>query len=432
MSTSPAVHRRSAWSVTILAGLSAFCVYASMYAFRKPFTAADYDKLQLWGIDYKVCLVIAQTIGYTISKFFGIGFIGSMKNDKRAKTIILLIIIAWVALFFFAIFPPPYNIIFLLINGFPLGVVYGLVFSYLEGRRTTELLGAILAASFIVASGFTQSIGKYIMLQWNVNEWWMPWVTGLVFFAPLILFTWMLEKTPAPGWDDVQSRTKRAPMTKNERRLFLRTFMPGLFMLVLAYVMLTIIRDYRSNFASNMWKEMGYGKDASIFTRSELPASVIVLVLMSLLMLVKKNITALLVNHAVIIAGFLIAMISTSLYTNDAISPFWWMTLTGVGLYMGYVPFNCMLFERLIASFKYVSNAGFVIYVADSFGYLGSDLILVTRNLLKVDVSWTDFFIKMVLIVSAAGMILVFLSALYFKKKYQQYFPTASPFLNYG
>ena len=65
----------------------------------------------------------------------------------------------------FCIVPAPYNIIFLLINGFPLGVIYGLVFSYLEGRRTTEFLGAVLATSFIFASGFTQSAGKYVMLH---------------------------------------------------------------------------------------------------------------------------------------------------------------------------------------------------------------------------------------------------------------------------
>jgi len=432
MSYSFASTRRSDWSVTILAALSAFCVYTCMYAFRKPFTAAGFEAYRFLGVDYKVWLVIAQTIGYTISKFFGIGFIGGMKTDKRATAIIKLIIIAWIALLFFGIFPPPYNIIFILINGFPLGVIYGLVFSYLEGRRTTELLGAVLATSFIFASGFTQSAGKFVMLQWNVSEWWMPWITGLLFFGPLLFFTWLLEKTPAPDQQDVKARTERLPMSKSERRNFLRTFMPGLVMLIIAYVLLTIIRDYRSNFASNIWNELGYGKDASVFTKSELPASLIVLVLMGLLVFIRKNIYALLINHVVIITGFLTAIVSTLLFTNGALSSFWWMTLTGVGLYMGYVPFNCMLFERLIASFKYVSNAGFIIYVADSFGYLGSDVILLVKNFMNLDISWTDFFIRMVLVVSVAGIVLVILSAVYFKRKYRNYFPVITPKLKYG
>lgn len=432
MKPSRKLTRRPEWSIALLAALSAFCVYTCMYAFRKPFTAAGFEENKFLGIDYKIWLVIAQTIGYTVSKFFGIGFIGGMKNEKRATAIIKLIFIAWVALFFFAILPPPYNIIFILINGFPLGVIYGLVFSYLEGRRTTELLGAVLATSFIFASGFTQSVGKFVMLQWKVSEWWMPWVTGLLFFLPLILFTWVLEKTPDPDQRDVKERTQRLPMTKRERRNFLKAFMPGLLLLITAYVMLTIIRDYRSNFASNIWNELGYGKNAAVFTKSELPASLIVLLLMSLLVFIRKNIYALLINHVVIITGFLAAIGCTLLFINGEMSSFWWMTLTGVGLYMGYVPFNCMLFERLIASFKYVSNAGFIIYVADSFGYLGSDVILLVKNFTNLSMSWTDFFIKMVLIVSGAGIILVIVSAVYFKRKYQGYFPMVSPKLKYG
>ncbi len=369
---------------------------------------------------------MAQTIGYTISKFAGIRFIAEMKNEKRAPGIIKLIALAWIALFFFAIFPPPYNIIFLLLNGIPLGVIYGLVFSYLEGRKTTEILGAVLATSFIFATGFTQSVGKFVMLEWKVDQWWMPWTTGLIFFGPLVLFTWLLDITPSPSLSDISLRTQRLPMSKKARRDFIKTFFPGLLMLIIAYILLTIIRDYRSNFAAEMWKELGYGKDASVFTRSELPASLIVLLLMSLLILVRNNIHALLINHIVIVAGFLLALGSTFLYLNDNLSPFWWMSLTGVGLYMGYVPFNCMLFERLIASFKYVSNAGFIIYVADSFGYLGSDVVLLMKNFMNLDISWTNFFIRMVFSASVIGLVLVILSSIYFSRKYKNYFPVIS------
>lgn len=407
---------------TILAALSAFCVYTCMYAFRKPFTAAGYEGYKFLHIDYKIWLVVAQTIGYTTSKFYGIRFIGEMKNENRMIAILKLISIAWIALLFFAIVPAPYNIIFLLINGFPLGIIYGLVFSYLEGRKTTEFLGAVLATSFIFASGFTQSIGKYVMLNAGIDQWWMPWVTGLIFFLPLLLFAWLLEKTPSPTKEDISLRTERLPMSRKARMDFIRSFFPGLLMLILIYVMLTIIRDYRSNFAADMWVELGQGKDASVFTRSELPASLVVLVLMSLLILVRKNINALLVNHIVIIAGCLVSISATLLFDAGYVSPFWWMTLTGVGLYMGYVPFNCMLFERLIASFKYAGNAGFIIYLADSFGYLGSDVILLVKNFMHLDHSWTSFFARMILVVSLISIILISLSAIYFHKRYREYF----------
>jgi hypothetical protein len=79
-----------------------------------------------------------------LSKFYGIVLSAGMQPGKRANMIIVLIIFAWIALFLFAVMPSPYNLIFLLLNGFPLGMIWGLVFSYLEGRRTTEFMGAVL------------------------------------------------------------------------------------------------------------------------------------------------------------------------------------------------------------------------------------------------------------------------------------------------
>ncbi len=179
------------------------------------------------------------------------------------------------------------------------------------------------------------------------------------------------------------------------------------------------MRDYRSNFASNIWQELGIN-NAAVFTQTEIPASLVTLALTGLLIFVKSNIRALLINHLIIIAGFFLCIIFTLLYTNGYTNTFWWMTIVGVGLYMGYVPFNCMLFDRLIASFKYVSNAGFIIYVADSFGYLGSNAVIITKNFLRLDISWGNFFISLVLIVSVAGIVLTTLSAFYFQKKHQK------------
>jgi hypothetical protein len=186
--------------------------------------------------------------------------------------------------------------------------------------------------------------------------------------------------------------------------------------------MLTIIRDYRSNFASNIWNEVGKGKDSSVYTKTEIPASILVLVVMSLLIYIKTNFRAFLINHYLIVLGFIFSLGSTLLYTYGFISPFWWMTVTGIGLYMGYVPFNCMLFERMIAAFRQVSTAGFIIYVADSFGYLGSDVILLVKNFGNNNVSWSDFFVKMIMIISVIGIVLTVFSASWFSRKYQRHF----------
>ncbi len=406
------------WFSLAVAALSAFSVYTCMFAFRKPFSVAGYEQNAFLGIDYKIWLVISQTIGYTLSKFYGIRFIAELPAQNRSKAILACIVLAWIMLLFFAIVPAPYNLIFMMLNGFPLGIVYGLVFSYLEGRKSTELLGAVLATSFIFASGFAQSAGKYVLVNLQVGLWWMPFVTGSVFVLPTLLFTWLLNKTPAPTSEDISLRTERKIMNKRERRKFIHTFWPGLLLLIVTYIMLTIIREYRSNFASDIWTELGI-EDPSVFTRSELPASLVTLCLMGLLIFIKSNIKAFFINHLIIAAGFCVAIVFTLLYTQGYTSSFWWITMVGVGMYMGYVPFNSMLFDRLIASFRYISNAGFLIYLADSFGYLGSDLVLIAKNFLNFSISWTDFFVKLVIVFASSGIVLICLSAFYFRNKYQ-------------
>lgn len=405
-------------SGTLLTAISAFMVYCCMYGFRKPFTTGDYEGIIFLGVHFKIWLVIAQTIGYTLSKFAGISFISSMNRENRGKRILILTVLSWTALFFFGIFPAPYNIIFIFLNGLPLGMIYGLVFSYIEGRKTTEFLGAVLASSFIFASGIAQTIGKLIIVDWGINEFWMPWFAGLLFFPVLTLFTAILESTPDPSISDQKARNQRLPMSRRERRKFISRFLPGIFMLVMAYILLTIIRDYRSNFASNIWKDLGHQNDPSLFSSTEIPVSILVLIVMALLGLVRSNRKAFFINLIVILVGFLLSILTMILFKNEYIGPYWWFTLTGMGLYMSYVPFNCMLFERFIAGSKMTGNAGFIIYVADSFGYLGSNLILIIKNFAASQFSYSIFFEKMFPVFSFVGFVLVLLSLIYFYPRF--------------
>lgn len=411
------LQRAPGWVAALFAALASFGVYFCMYAFRKPFAAAAFEGLLFLGIQYKVWLVAAQVVGYMLSKFYGIRFISSLEKHERAATIVRLILISWIALLLFAVTPAPYNIFFLLVNGFPLGLVWGLVFSFLEGRRATEAMGAVLSTSFIFSSGVVKSIGSYLLNE-EVSQWWMPFATGALFVFPMLLFVWLLRQVPPPTPADVALRTSRGPMTSSERRRFVAQFFPGLLLIVATYVLLTILRDFRDNFAAELWAELGYGGQPSIFTRSEIPVSLIVLFCMALLVCVKSNIKAFLVNHIVIILGYGLCLLATVLFSNSFIGPVLWMMGVGTGLYMAYVPFNALYFERMIASYRIRGNVGFVMYIADSFGYLGSVLVLALKEFSGVQLSWTQFFVQTVFVVSIAGIIGTVIAALYFRKKY--------------
>jgi hypothetical protein len=166
---------------------AAFLAYASMYAFRKPFNAATYEGQLVWGLPLKGVLVISQIIGYMVSKFVGIKVISELTKGKRIPLILLLIGIAHLALFGFAVVPLPWKFLLLFLNGIPLGMVWGVIFSFLEGRRLTELIATGIAVGAIVASGLVKSIARILLdnTVFDVPQFWMPFAVGLLFYPCL-------------------------------------------------------------------------------------------------------------------------------------------------------------------------------------------------------------------------------------------------------
>ncbi|MBL7858594.1 MAG: hypothetical protein JNM57_12970 [Cyclobacteriaceae bacterium] len=406
---------------TVFTSLAAFSLYTCVYAFRKTFAAATFDGQSYGGVDYKSWLVIFQIMGYGLSKFIGIKVISELKAHARSMGILIMVSIAGVSWLLFALVPPPYNIIFLFTNGLPLGMVWGMVFGYLEGRRMTEVLGAALSVSFIFSSGLCRSTGAYLIRDWHVTETWMPFVACCIFSIPLLIFLYLLDKVPPPSTLDEQLRTKRQPMDRAERKKFITTFLPGIILFVLCYVLLTIYRDFRDNFSAEVWDTLGYGNSPEIFTATEVPVSIAVLIIMGSLMLIKNNQLALMLNHVIIGIGMMLIGVSTLLFELEFINAPTWMIAIGLGLYMGYVPFNSIFFDRLIAAFQYVGTVGFIMYVADSSGYLGSVSIVLFKEFGFRELSWLNVFISSGYIISIAGTILIAGSMVYFHFRHKQW-----------
>ena len=390
-----------------------------MYAFRKPFSAAIFGTVPGWhfALDYKIALVLAQVLGYAVSKMIGVKLIAEITPNKRAAAIIVLISLSWLALIVFAVVPAPWNITAMFLNGLPLGLIWGLVFGFMEGRRTSEVLGAILCASFIVSSGAVKSVGKLLMDGWHISPFWMPAAAGALFFPLLGVSVWALSQLPPPSPRDEAERVRRKPMDGAARARFLGRYGLGIALLVLAYVLITAIRDFRDNFAAEIWTALGFGHAAAVFTASELPVAVLSLTVLGVIIVVRDNVKALLVIHGVVFAGLLLLGLSTFAFQAGLLSPLAWMILSGAGLYMAYVPFNAMLFDRLIAASGTAGTAGFLIYVADASGYLGSCALLVWRNFGLVQLDWLQVFTASAYGASIMGVILMGLSAIYFLRK---------------
>ena len=398
---------------------AAFTTYFAMYAFRKPFAAASFEGQSFLGteVTLKTALVISQVIGYTLSKYVGIKVLSEIGRESRRRALYVLVGSAELALLAFALIPGEWKVFAMLANGFPLGMVWGLVVRYLEGRRSSELLLAGLSTSFIVASGVVKDLGRWLMSDHGLSEEWMPFATGLL-FAPLFsMAAWFLDQLPPPSKEDVAARVERPPMTATERRAFVRRFFGGLTLLFFVYFFLTAYRDFRDNYGVEIFRELGYGESPAIFTKTEVPVAVSVLLALALLNLIKDNRRGLAGAYGLMIVGAALLGGGTLLFDAGDIDGETWMVLTGLGSYLVYVPFGSVLFDRLIATTGVAATAVFIIYVADALGYTGSIGVQLYRDLVESDATRLSFFHSFTYVMSIGAVGLLSASLVYFLAK---------------
>jgi hypothetical protein len=431
----------------------AFCTYFCMYAFRKPFAAATFHGEYFAGTEValKTAIVISQIIGYALSKFVGIKICSEAKPGERAWLLIKLVLWAEAALVAFAIVPDNWKIVPIFLNGLPLGMVWGLVVSYLEGRRTSELLLAGLSCSYIVSSGIVKDFGRALMegavAQWwrgipvigpalasitgNVSEEWMPAVAGFYFLPLFILSVWALNQIPRPSDADEAEKVARKPMSRQERLAFVRQFTLGIILLCGAYFFLTAYRDFRDNYQVELFDSLGYSYDhnKTIISRTETLVMFGVMGALALLNVVRENRKGLIAAFGVMTGGLLLMGGSTLMLEAHWISGFWWMTLIGLGSYLAYVPYGSLLFDRLIASTRVTGTAVFAIYVADAVGYTGSVGVQLYKDLAEGDISRLSFFKGFTYFMSLFGAVCLVWSCAYFvrKQKQAEIIPTPHP-----
>ena len=404
-------------SQLLVAAAAAFAAYFCMYAFRKPFTAATFEGLEFGGLGLKTVLVLSQLLGYMVSKFIGIKVVSEMRSEYRAGAIVGLIALAELSLVGFAFLPLPLKVLMLFLNGLPLGMIFGLILSYLEGRKQTEALSAALCASFIVSSGFVKLVGSWLMDKMEVSQFSMPMLTGLIFFPPLLVAVWVLKSTPPPDREDRELRTERIAMTSSDRRNFFSAFWPGLILLIIVYIMLTIARTLRDDFAVEIWRDMGVMQTPSVFATSESWVGLAVTAFSAFTIWIRNNMMAMRFTVTMMCFAFALVIASTLMHRSGSLSPYLFMVACGIGLYVPYVAFHTTLFERLIAIARMPSNLGFLMYMADSIGYLGYAVIIVGRSQMDSNREMLNFFQWSLLIAAGTSVACLVAALIYFQRK---------------
>jgi Family of unknown function (DUF5690) len=410
---------KSPYALVVWAAFASFTTYFCMYGFRKPMSSATFDGERVFGISFKSALVIAQVFGYMASKFIGIKFISEINKAKRSFYILSLIGTAHISLLLLALVPKPYNVFFLFTNGLCLGLIWGLVFSYIEGRKFTDFLALILSTNFIFSSGVAKSLGRVCIEYWKVPEIFMPFVAGLFYIPLLLLAVWMLTKIPPPTAAETSSRGVRVSLNGKERLSLFKKFFIGLVAITILNLLLTILRDLKDNYAVEILRTVKPSFNPAIFAQMETVAAIAVLGLLLLLTGFKNHFKSIAAHHAAILSGLAIILISSWLLKFQLFDPVINLVLYTIGLYVCYNTLQCLFLDRFISAFYIKGNIGFFFYFMDSVGYLGSCFIIFNKEIFSPKLNWLNYFLQVSFILGIIGIISIVVSWFYFKNKYK-------------
>ena len=378
------------WLFVLWAGGTALLSYSLVYALRKPFTAAEFDGLQVAGMDYKIVVSIIQLIGYVCAKMLGIKFISELKPEGRLKFIIGSAALSELSLVAFGLLPAPYNIFALFFNGLSLGCMWGVIFSFLEGRRTTDILVGIMGVSMALSSGVAKSLGLYALNDLGVSEFWMPALVGAVAFPLLCFMGWMMTKFPAPTAADIAARTKRVTLDGRQRWQLFVKFMPLLIMLFGANLLLTVQRDIKEDFIVCIIDVSQVSSWA--FAHLDSIATLVLLGVFALLSAVGNHLRALclILIMSAIGMGTIAFLGAEAGSLNMPVTA--WLFLQTLCIDIAYLSFQTIFFERFIACFKVQGNVGFFIITIDFIGYLGTLCLLLFKEFQAPHIDWTSFY----------------------------------------
>lgn len=394
----------SSFLFILWAGGAALLSYSLVYALRKPYTAAEFDGLEFFGVDYKIAVTTIQILGYLISKFAGIKVISEMKRPRRFGYFVCFVACAELSLLGFALLPHPYNALAMFFNGLSLGCMWGIIFSFIEGRRMTDVLASLLGVSIVFSSGLAKSIGLFVMNELQVDAFWMPALIGGAALPLLVLMAYTLKALPNPSAEDVRQKSERVTLDNAGRQRIFMRYLPILLLLFLGNLMLLVLRDIKEDFLVNIIDTSRHS--SWLFAQVDSVVTLVILGMFALLTFCRKNIQALFILMSLVIVSCLVLTYVATFHASLNLSPVTWLFVISLSLYVAYLTFQTVFFDRFIACFRIKGNVGFFIAMIDFIGYAGTVTLLFTKELLQMDTDWFILFNRMAAIVGGLCTIL--------------------------
>ncbi|MFM8931936.1 MAG: DUF5690 family protein, partial [Gemmataceae bacterium] len=191
----------------------------------------------------------------------------------------------------------------------------------------------------------------------------------------------------------------------------------------LGYLLLTILRSVRADFAPEIWRGLtGEKAIPSVFTTTEFWVAAGVMLVFGATVLIRDNRLAFFTSLGLCLSGLALCFTAAAALWAGSVSPFVFFTLVGLGLYLPYAAVHISVFERLLAVSRDRGTSTYLLYLADSFGYLGYVVVLLVKNLMGKSLTTNPEYIRLVFMnmvawIGLLGMVLFACAWVFFGRR---------------
>ena len=191
-------------------------------------------------------------------------------------------------------------------------------------------------------------------------------------------------------------------------------------MLFFANLFITVLQDIKEDFLVKILDVNTHNYSSWLFARVDGIVTVIILIIFGSMSLIKSNIKVLFLLLFLVMGGAATLSFVAFRYYELQLSPLAWLFIQSLCLYISYLSFQTIFFDRFIACFKIRGNVGFFIATIDFIGYTGTVLVLVAKEFFNPDINWLEFYNLLSGYVGVICFIVFLCSVIYLVQRYRK------------
>ena len=367
----------------IIPSISIALSYLGTYVAKYPLFLLEHDDILL-NIPLKDWLSYAFTIGFFVGKWPAYKYVPSITRSQRPRVLIVLFIGASFCLTGLLPYQGPYSaplkIISVLIGSIFCSAIFGVEFTYLEGRSNGDVFIAAVNTVVFFGSSLCRAIGA-ALIRGGVPGRWMP-ILAVTLYSPItILSLYCLDAMPNPTEADIASMGERTIMASSEKSAFISNHAFGLTPLLLGFAFAAGFRFLRDFFALEIYREVLDREPEPLdYLLADWIGGAFCIASLLAMSRVTDNVRVLMLLLCMFAGGGLIIGLATFLFQREWISPELWIISIGVGLTCTITPFSGSLFDRIMACTRTKGTATFLINFGDAVAYVGVFLSLAYKT----------------------------------------------------